>query len=212
MLKGHAIAISMDGKSRWVGNVFVERLWRSVEYEDVSLRAYETPTAVHRVHHPAPPARWCGSGRIATRHISGGAGWQSPWSDSGEGFEWAIARGYSTVASLRVVITIAGMRSRTRASQQKRPARKRLEAALRAFFASSSSPNRRAPAARVPWTSSRTGADYSSGEAGTGRMPGRGAIGSTCVRMQPENSGPMSYAGVPSRDRGQEYRAPVTHR
>ena len=44
MLKGHAIAINMDGKGRWVDNVFVEGLWRSVKYEDVSLRAYETTT------------------------------------------------------------------------------------------------------------------------------------------------------------------------
>jgi putative transposase len=43
VLKSHDIAISMDGKGRWVDNVFVERLWRSVKYEDVYLRAYETP-------------------------------------------------------------------------------------------------------------------------------------------------------------------------
>ena len=43
VLKKHEIAISMDGKGRWVDNVFVERLWRSVKYEDVYLRAYETP-------------------------------------------------------------------------------------------------------------------------------------------------------------------------
>ena len=43
VLKRHGIAISMDGKGRWVDNVFVERLWRSVKYEDVYLRAYETP-------------------------------------------------------------------------------------------------------------------------------------------------------------------------
>ena len=43
VLKEHGIAISMDGKGRWVDNVFVERLWRSVKYEDVYLRAYETP-------------------------------------------------------------------------------------------------------------------------------------------------------------------------
>jgi len=43
VLKNHDIAISMDGKGRWVDNVFVERLWRSVNYEDVYLRAYETP-------------------------------------------------------------------------------------------------------------------------------------------------------------------------
>ena len=44
MLENHPIAISMDGKGRWVDNVFIERLWRSVKYEDVYLRAYETPT------------------------------------------------------------------------------------------------------------------------------------------------------------------------
>jgi putative transposase len=43
VLKDHGIQISMDGKGRWVDNVFVERLWRSVKYEDVYLRAYETP-------------------------------------------------------------------------------------------------------------------------------------------------------------------------
>jgi len=44
VLKDHGIKISMDGKGRWIDNVFVERLWRSVKYEDVYLRAYETPT------------------------------------------------------------------------------------------------------------------------------------------------------------------------
>ncbi len=43
VLKAHGIAISMDGKGRWVDNVFVERLWRSVKYEDVYVHAYETP-------------------------------------------------------------------------------------------------------------------------------------------------------------------------
>ena len=46
VLKAHDIEISMDGKGRWVDNVFVERLWRSVKYEDVYLRAYETPAAL----------------------------------------------------------------------------------------------------------------------------------------------------------------------
>ena len=36
------IAISMDGKGSWRDNVFVERLWRSIKYEEVHLRAYET--------------------------------------------------------------------------------------------------------------------------------------------------------------------------
>jgi putative transposase len=40
-LKAADIKISMDGKGRWVDNVFVERLWRSVKYEEVYLKAYE---------------------------------------------------------------------------------------------------------------------------------------------------------------------------
>jgi putative transposase len=32
----------MDGKGRWIDNVFVERLWRSVKYENVYLNAYAT--------------------------------------------------------------------------------------------------------------------------------------------------------------------------
>lgn len=36
------IAISVDGKGAWRDNVFVERLWRSVKYEEIYLRAYDT--------------------------------------------------------------------------------------------------------------------------------------------------------------------------
>ena len=36
------IAISMDGKGSWRDNVFVERLWRSIKYEEIYLRAYDT--------------------------------------------------------------------------------------------------------------------------------------------------------------------------
>ena len=42
ILKDNDIKISMDGKGRWVDNVFVERLWKSVKYEHVYLHAYET--------------------------------------------------------------------------------------------------------------------------------------------------------------------------
>jgi putative transposase len=42
MLIKSGIAISMDGKGAWRDNVFVERLWRSVKYEEVYLRAYDT--------------------------------------------------------------------------------------------------------------------------------------------------------------------------
>ncbi|WP_439371780.1 IS3 family transposase [Bradyrhizobium sp. DASA03120] len=42
VLASHGIAISMDGRGAWRENVFVERLWRSVKYEEVYLRAYDT--------------------------------------------------------------------------------------------------------------------------------------------------------------------------
>ena len=42
LLTGNAIAISMDGRGAWRDNVFVERLWRSVKYEEIYLKAYDT--------------------------------------------------------------------------------------------------------------------------------------------------------------------------
>ncbi|MGO2343866.1 IS3 family transposase [Vibrio litoralis] len=42
-LLDRGIRISMDGKGRWVDNVFIERLWRSLKYEEVYLKAYTTP-------------------------------------------------------------------------------------------------------------------------------------------------------------------------
>jgi len=45
VLKDADIKISMDGKGRWVDNVFIERLWRSLKYEEVYLKAYESVRA-----------------------------------------------------------------------------------------------------------------------------------------------------------------------
>jgi putative transposase len=42
LLQGHGIQVSMDRKGRWVDNVFVERLWKSVKYEEVYLHAYDS--------------------------------------------------------------------------------------------------------------------------------------------------------------------------
>lgn len=42
VLKDHKIKISMDGKGRWMDNVFIERLWRSVKYEDIYLKDYDS--------------------------------------------------------------------------------------------------------------------------------------------------------------------------
>ena len=45
LLKAHEIRISMDGRGRWLDNVFIERLWRSVKHEEVYLKAYESVSA-----------------------------------------------------------------------------------------------------------------------------------------------------------------------
>jgi putative transposase len=44
-LKAHGIAISMDGRGQWRDNVFVERLWKTVEYEEVYLKPYDSVAA-----------------------------------------------------------------------------------------------------------------------------------------------------------------------
>ena len=45
-LRVNNIAISMDGKGRWMDNVFIERLWKSVKYEDIYLKAYASMSEV----------------------------------------------------------------------------------------------------------------------------------------------------------------------
>lgn len=41
-LKSHGIKISMDGKGRWIDNVFIERLWRSLKYECIYLQEFDS--------------------------------------------------------------------------------------------------------------------------------------------------------------------------
>jgi putative transposase len=48
LLKEKGVSISMDGKGRWRDNVFVERLWKSVKYEEVYLKAYESVSDAQR--------------------------------------------------------------------------------------------------------------------------------------------------------------------
>jgi putative transposase len=48
VLRAHDIKISMDGKGRWVDNVLIERLWKSVKYEHVYLHAYESVDEARR--------------------------------------------------------------------------------------------------------------------------------------------------------------------
>jgi len=42
ILLDHGIRISMDGRGRWMDNVFIERLWKTVKYEEIYLKAYES--------------------------------------------------------------------------------------------------------------------------------------------------------------------------
>jgi len=44
VLKDHQISISMDGRGRWRDNVMIERLWKTVKYEEIYLKAYESLT------------------------------------------------------------------------------------------------------------------------------------------------------------------------
>lgn len=48
VLLSHGVRISMDGRGRWMDNVFIERLWRSVKYEEVYLKAYESISEARR--------------------------------------------------------------------------------------------------------------------------------------------------------------------
>ena len=47
-LHSNNIAISMDGKGRWMDNVFIERLWKSLKYEDIYLKSYGSMTEARR--------------------------------------------------------------------------------------------------------------------------------------------------------------------
>ncbi len=46
VMKNNDIKISMDGKGRWMDNVFIERLWRSVKYEHVYVYEYSSALAL----------------------------------------------------------------------------------------------------------------------------------------------------------------------
>jgi len=47
-LKDAEVKISMDGKGRWMDNIFIERLWRTLKYECIYLHAFETGSETRR--------------------------------------------------------------------------------------------------------------------------------------------------------------------
>ena len=48
VLLAAGVRVSMDGRGRWVDNVFIERLWRSLKYEDISIKAYASVSEARR--------------------------------------------------------------------------------------------------------------------------------------------------------------------
>src|ERR1700690_3941828 len=47
-LEAQEVRISMDGKGRYLDNIFIERLWRSLKYEEIFLKAYGSPAEARR--------------------------------------------------------------------------------------------------------------------------------------------------------------------
>lgn len=72
ILKDCGTAISMDGKGRWMDNVFVERLWRSLKYEEVYLKAYDSVADAR-----AGIAAWIEFYNYERPHQS--LGYRTPW-------------------------------------------------------------------------------------------------------------------------------------
>lgn len=72
-LRSHGIEISMDGRGRWMDNVFIERLWRSLKYEKLRLWSYETLSELR-----ALTAEWVEFYNHRRKHRAHGYG--TPWS------------------------------------------------------------------------------------------------------------------------------------
>jgi putative transposase len=56
LLLENGISISMDGRGSWRDNVFVERLWRSIKYEEIYLRAYDSVGEARASCNYSPPS------------------------------------------------------------------------------------------------------------------------------------------------------------
>ena len=63
LLQQAGVRISMDGRGRWMDNVFIERLWRSLKYECVYLHAFETGSEVR-----AGLSKWIGYYNVGRPH------------------------------------------------------------------------------------------------------------------------------------------------
>src|SRR5580704_9827829 len=86
-LKRHEVMISMDGKGRCMDNIFVERLWRSLKYEEVYLHAYATVAEAR-----AGIGAWLDFYNTERQHQS--LGYRTPWQVYQEGL-WICGRSAS---------------------------------------------------------------------------------------------------------------------
>lgn len=64
-LMAAGVRISMDGRGRWMDNVFIERLWRSLKHEDIYLKGYADGREAH-----AGIAAWFAFYNCASQHPS----------------------------------------------------------------------------------------------------------------------------------------------
>ncbi|PIY53805.1 MAG: hypothetical protein COY36_03495 [Zetaproteobacteria bacterium CG_4_10_14_0_2_um_filter_55_20] len=67
VLKKNDIRISMDGKGGWMNNVFIERLWRSVRYEEIYIREYDSVTELVQALDGKAPAELCSGTAVALK-------------------------------------------------------------------------------------------------------------------------------------------------
>ena len=85
VLAGREIKISMDGKGAWRDNVFVERLWRTIKYEAVYLRAYASVSEARVSEARASIGRYLGFyNTIRRRTRTNGIGLLTPHSNRWE--------------------------------------------------------------------------------------------------------------------------------
>ncbi|MBV8521831.1 MAG: transposase [Acetobacteraceae bacterium] len=66
MLLAAGIKVSMDGRERWMDNVFIERLWQSLKDEDVYLKSYANGAEAH-----AGMSQWIGFYKLASSNPPG---------------------------------------------------------------------------------------------------------------------------------------------
>lgn len=73
-LRGLDVACSMDGRGRYLDNIFIERLWRSLKTEDIYLREYSQPGELH-----AGMESWFGFYNTQRPHLSLGRQVPGDW-------------------------------------------------------------------------------------------------------------------------------------